>query len=307
MEATEEELARAVRIRDAAIADPEIDTTYLTDWECLQHAMVAKDRVDKALTRMRRFQELRLRYGIQGDGSVEAAMRDFTSHQRLYPRFLLSMVQISSTTLRSTSTAPSKRVSESRFSISNITEDSEEEVTEKQKMTETLDAPHLFCQDMSQVANGKSTEAYAVRFRVLFWLLQAMHCNIPAMRSGIYIMVNVADVTWSNLSLEQDRRNKELFSGKAYPVRVRRIVVWNAYSWVRWFYRIVRRMIPSAIRQRTFVCGDKSDLLETGKGEAWTSQDLPTSWGGTINEDVFWETVLAKLRERYDNASKFSL
>ena len=292
MQATEVELAQATRIRDAATVDPDIDESSLTDWEYLQHALVAKDRVDKALERIRRSQELKHRYGIQGDGSVEAALRDLQLYQRLYPRFLLSLKQVSSKQQQQQSSSNNSNSGDSH------TDDSEEA---------TLDAPHVFCQDMAQVVKSRNEEAYAVRVRVLFWLLQAMHCNIPAMRSGVYLVVSVKNASLNNLSLEQDRRNKELYGGASYPLRIRRIYVWNTSFWIRWFYSLVRLMLRPTVRQRTHFCGNQVDLLAMAAGEAWSQDDLPTSWGGSVSEDDFWDTVRAKLSERYRNAANFSL
>ena len=60
--ATEQELEWARAIRQAAQNDPSIVAAQdISDVEFLHHAMVAKDQVHKALTRLRRMQILKQR------------------------------------------------------------------------------------------------------------------------------------------------------------------------------------------------------------------------------------------------------
>ena len=91
--ATNLEIARAVRIKRAAILDPDVNADKICDLEFLQYAIVAKDDMAQALRRIQRMQRFKQRNGIQRDGSYEQAMRDISMFQTLHPDFFLSLAE----------------------------------------------------------------------------------------------------------------------------------------------------------------------------------------------------------------------
>ena len=66
----------------------------LCDLEYLQHAIVAKDQVDKALKRIKRLQRFKEFYGIKLDGSYEDGIRDLNAFHLAHPKFLLSVASL---------------------------------------------------------------------------------------------------------------------------------------------------------------------------------------------------------------------
>ena len=89
--ATKQEVAWATAIQQAAQADPEIRADVISDLEFFQHAVVAKDNVDKALGRIRRMQKFKEMYGIQGNGSFEQGLRDAARSLELQPGLSLGV------------------------------------------------------------------------------------------------------------------------------------------------------------------------------------------------------------------------
>lgn len=91
MEVTSEEREWAIAIKHAAIADDDIIDDVLTDFEYLQHAFVAKDKVGKAVKRIKQLQAFKKRYGIKLDGSVEEAERDLKALNLQFPGLMVSL------------------------------------------------------------------------------------------------------------------------------------------------------------------------------------------------------------------------
>lgn len=89
MEATEEEIQWALAIKLAAQRDLEIRHHSMSDLEFLHHALIAKDKVDAALRRIRRLQQFKERYGIKGDGSYEEGLREIETFYRIFPQLLV--------------------------------------------------------------------------------------------------------------------------------------------------------------------------------------------------------------------------
>ena len=88
---TEQETKWALAIKQAAQQDPDIHTDLICDLEYIQHAIVAKDKVQDALDRIRRMQHFKTQHSIKMDGSAEEGMRDLATFQRAHPGFFLSL------------------------------------------------------------------------------------------------------------------------------------------------------------------------------------------------------------------------
>lgn len=94
MEPTEQELKWAAAIKESAQKDPEVRDDVLCDLEYLQHAIVAKDQVQKALKRIKLLQKFKEQYGIKLDGSYEEGMRDLKAFQLAHPGFMLAVASL---------------------------------------------------------------------------------------------------------------------------------------------------------------------------------------------------------------------
>ena len=83
----------------------------------------------------------------------------------------------------------------------------------------------------------------------------------------------------------------------------------NTSPLTRWLYKIVLLFLPAKIRKRSVFTGDRHTFLfgKNPTGFHYDPDVLPTSWGGTQEEEKLTESVLTKLRERYNNAEHFRL
>ena len=168
-EATELELKRASQIKEAAEADPDLNTDMILDLEFLHHAIVAKENIALAVQRLKRMQAFKKQYGIQLDGDMEQAKRDiavfFAEHSGLH----LALGALP-------------------------------------------DGSHVLCQDHSKFYASmlNTPEAYAIRFRGLFYFLHAVQHNITAMRAGCHAITDMKEATWRNFNFKYMRQCAQL-------------------------------------------------------------------------------------------------
>lgn len=86
---TEEEIGWAKSIKEAVEKDDKLKS--LTDFEYMAHAIVAKDKTDKALKRIERMQAFREMYDIVGDGNVEDGMQRARAVVEAHPELFQSI------------------------------------------------------------------------------------------------------------------------------------------------------------------------------------------------------------------------
>ena len=388
MDPTEQEREWAMAIKRAAHADSTIEAELISDFEFLQHAIVAKHQVTKALGRIRKLQKFKTDYGIDRDGSFEQAVREWKQFQTvLHPDFILSMAQMKNNHINYSSTKKSSQCSrdeasspsnpqnennshrvngiggkdengdiclpplESSYarpssagskSTENTTHSSstnssgtlcseEEETTFPASSTSSHkrghpcsnttnnndECPHVFCVDLAKAKHAKmnTLEAFAISLRGIFYILQSMSSNIPAIRSGYCHLGDTLGIGAVNFSLQSDRRNAELYS-HAYPVRIRQMVLLNATLPVRIFYSLVKVFATRQTRQTVVFAGDRDEFLYSAAGAQHNQRHgigpymgdvLPHAWGGTIQPNALNDTVVARLRERYENVATFRL
>lgn len=91
MQATATEIAHALAIRKAAAVDSKIHLGDISDFELVQHAIIAKSNVGKALLRVKRLQAVNERYGILAGGSYDEGLRDLSSMIRSFPGLFLGI------------------------------------------------------------------------------------------------------------------------------------------------------------------------------------------------------------------------
>jgi hypothetical protein len=169
---TEEEIQWALAIQQAAKEDPDINVDLLTDLECMQHAIIAKANVTKALARIKRMQQFKSKYGIKLNGSYEEAVRAFLTAKQRHEGFFLSLA-----------TLPND---DTHISCTNYA-----------------------CFMAREV---RSDEYYAVVMRGEFYILQAMFPTLAAIRAGTIMLSDGKGYGVLNYSFKLEERMAQLFS-----------------------------------------------------------------------------------------------
>lgn len=271
-----QELAWATRLKQAAMATPtpengnenDLQVEDVSDWEFLQHAIVAKNDTAAALQRLRNLQAIKQRYGIIRDGSVDEAARDLRTFLQTHPGLYLSLA---------TSKGSSSRT-------------------------------QIFCSEYQhfQAARMKSEEAYAVYMRAAFYVLQASQYNLPALRAGMVLLLDVHGALRYR-SFTTEARARDLY-GKAYPIRIQGVVLLRASVALRLAYRWIFKpwMSPKVRALLDIPPGGASNRNEYLQNKH-TKDALPESWGGDLSVDDFHETILDRLRQRYHMVETFRL
>jgi CRAL/TRIO domain len=90
MDITEEERGWALAIQEALLKQDEELGKRITDFEYLHHALIAKDKVDKALTRIHRLETFRREHGISTQVTAEDAMQVIRKFEASSPGMILS-------------------------------------------------------------------------------------------------------------------------------------------------------------------------------------------------------------------------
>lgn len=273
-EPTEQELKWATAIRDAAVAHPDIHDTILSDLEYLQHAVIAKDQVDKALARMERMQRFKERYGILGDGSLEEGLRDLKAFTAAHPGVILAVEQASSS------------------SAAHVT---------------ACCCAKFFARDIrvQQGSKGKP-ESLAITMRGVYYVLQACHGSLPAMRAGMISIMDNQHCGWRNFNLRVEECVGSLFA-QVYPARVNQVVMLGASWTTRLLYRLLSVLFPKKLRQRHVFFADCEAYLASSSFTKVDHQALPVKWGGLVDAAALEDSLRQKLQARYDLAAKFKL
>ena len=277
MEATKQELEWAVAIKKAAEVDAHVNAHLVSDLEFLQHAIIAKDNVDKALKRLKRMQEFKKQYGIKLDGSHAEGMRDLQTFGTAHPGFALAIGV-----------------------LKNDTTDSE--------LQQQQQAAHVMCADYAQflAKTIKSDESYAVLMRGLFYFIQASQPNIGAMRAGLFVLANGKSAGWRNVSLAMDERVLALLSN-TYPIRINQIVMMNANILLRLFGNFLRMFVSAKVWEKHVFAGPLDDFLRDSPRYSNQPDALPRAWGGSLEANDLERIVSENLQERYALAAKFTL
>ena len=286
---TEQELAWAARLKQAATADDDssgIDVKDVSDWEFLQHAIVAKDNTAAALTRLRNLQALKQRYGIIRDGSVDEAARDLKTFLQTHPGLYLSLATWTTSCTSTTS-------------------------DDNDKNNSLPVGTQIFCSEYQHfnAARMKSEEAYAVYMRAAFYVLQAAQCNLPAVRAGLMLYLDVLGALRYR-SFQTEARARALY-GQAYPIRIQGVVLLTASLALRmayqWLFRPWMSTKVKSVLYMPAVARDEYLLNHVSSSSTTPKSCLPQAWGGDLAVDDFYDTILDRLRQRYHLVETFRL
>ena len=224
MEVSEQERQWALAIKEAATADGEILVENLTDLEFVQHAIVAKSNVKKALLRIRRLQNFKERYGIVLDGSYEQGLRDLQAFHSYVPGFALG------------------------FGCENTQDGS-------QVMSFDFAA--------YRQSNLKTEEAFKLTMRAFFYVLQVSSSNFTAMRAGVRLFGNCQHLSWQHFNAVNEKRASELYSN-CYPMRVVEFAIMQANPLIRFFYTLLKVFLSKKVANSFCFPPDRDAYLKQG-------------------------------------------
>ena len=324
------ELQRAWAIRQAARADSTIDDEALSDWECLQHSIVAKDAIGLALTRIRRLQAFKERYGILRDGSVDEARRDLHVFLQTHPGFYLSLAQgivgesKKKTVASSSSAPPSKVVSSGDTPPSHTISPSQPKptcstasssalnTTEAQSVSSPLPA-QIRCYSYRDFCARRMTtdEALAIYMRAAFYVLNASQHTLTALRGGLVTYIDCSGMlSRVNYAPAVEKEARQLFMG-AYPIRMQHIGMLNVFPLMRWLYHLVAKpfLNPKIVALLRMDSDRDAVLAATAAAHPSASfyKVLPVTWGGRCAVEDFAKTILVRLQQREENVQNFQL
>jgi hypothetical protein len=221
MEPTPQELSWAQEIYKAARLDPEINVARFIDLEILQHAIVAKDNVRKALKRMKRVQIFKETYGIQLDGSYDEGMRSLRTYLDLFPGFFLAVAPLDDQGTHCLCAEWAKFV-----------------------------ARRIKFDD----------ESINVLIRGFFYLLQATQPNTAAIRAGMVYIGDTAGAGRANYSLKVEERVASVYSN-AYPIRIKRTIFMNVPWIFRLFFKAWRFFVSKKVYEGHVYTKDRESAI----------------------------------------------
>lgn len=170
MMATEQEKAWAIAIKSTVEADEKLDN--LTDMEYLQHAIVAKEKVEKALKRVKRMQAYKKKYGIAKDGD------DYEAGWKVIQQFFDQQPGM----------------------MTGIGIDT------KGRLVSCFDYKKFMPKKV------KTEEDWKIFMGAFFYMFQALQPNVAAIRDGTVWICDCKGMGWDNFSLEIEKRGAEFYS-----------------------------------------------------------------------------------------------
>ena len=283
---TTQEVKWALRLKEKALSDEQIKP--VSDFEYLEHAIIAKDNVEKGLNRLCKLQAFREEHGLQGD--LDEAGRDLHIFRTtLCPGMFLCLAQCPVVQHIRTHILPQEGISEQGETVraSNVcSSDSDEKIdlsslkSEKLSEAEPHDStgtsrksvqvypesvvpPHVLCFDMSKVTNARisNNEAHSVALRGLYHCMQIVNCNVASIRAGYSFLGDTRNMGYQNFCPKLERKASRLY-GRIYPVRVRNNVFLNTNWMVRAFYNFIARFLPFKARKFLIFAGDLDEFLD---------------------------------------------
>jgi hypothetical protein len=189
MELTDEETSWAWAIKEALEQDDSELAATITDFEIAQHALIAKSKVQKGLKRIHRLEKFRKEHGIPPTREMEGqdAVKMIQRFEAICPGMMLTF---------------NKEVTQD-FYVST----------------------YQYSAFLPEAI--KTPEDWKTTFAAFYYILDAHHPNIQAMRGGMAMIMEVKGMGWKNFSLEMEKHAAKLYQD-AYPVRIKAMVMLNA-------------------------------------------------------------------------------
>jgi hypothetical protein len=302
MQATEREIQVAYAIKRAAIADPFICDQDVSDFEYLQHAILAvanegkeatqggseSGGVAKALKRIARMAKFKQINGILADGSLEQGLRDVKILSQTHPGFFQGIATASSTK-HNRHFNNDRHFQQQHYSVLCY-DFSKFKALPKSKSS-------------NPVSKSKRKEFYAIVMRGYFYHVQACLLDFDTLRAGYAFIGDCTHTKWDNLWFEAEKRASQLYS-EAYPMRIREFVMTGAPWFVRLLYTLIRPFVSQKTRD---IMNFPAHLSTHLTDREYDLSSVPQAWGGSLSLPEAERTMEERLAERYKNATNFVL
>lgn len=168
---SETERGWAREIKNAMLEENKEIAETISDYEYVQHAIVAKENWPKALKRIKRLHQFKQSHGIPGNYSVDDAFKAIKKFEALVPKLFLAFG--TDWQGRSVSTW-----NYNEFLVKNF---------------------------------KGNADAWKVAFNAYYYLFEAMNSDFAAIREGCVVIVETRGLGWKNFSMEMNRRAAELY------------------------------------------------------------------------------------------------
>ena len=171
MDLTDEERGWALSIKKAMMdADPAFAQS-ISDFEYAQHAIVAKEKISKALRRIRRLRDFKQEHGISRENeTLEAGLELIQRFEQLAPGFFMAFGQ-----------------------------------DEKGGSITTWHYSSFFPKNFEKAQDWRNC------FAAFYYLMEAMQPDIAAVRQGVVFLADCKGIGWRNFSLEMEKHAAKLY------------------------------------------------------------------------------------------------
>lgn len=178
-------------------------------------------------------------------------------------------------------------------------------------VTALTDEQHLVCFSLAKfcMRNLRTSESLAITMRGFYYVLQACHYNIAAMRVGLICVMDGKQFGWKNFNFRVEEHVTSLFA-KVYPVRVNQVVMLNANLALRVFFSVFKLFLPKKMVQRHILYPDRDSYFQQQSMTTTnpiTKNALPVEWDGMVDAAPVQQSIRQKLQARYDLVAKFKL
>lgn len=225
MDITEEERGWALAIKEALTKeDPEL-AAKLSDFEYAHHALIAKEKVPKALTRIKRLDKFRQDHGISTEVTAEDAMQIIQKFESSSPGMFLSFG--------------------------------------KNSGNERPEGTYLSTWHYGSFLpkNYTQPEDWKNCFAAFYYLFDAMQPDLAAVRAGIVMLCDCEGMGWKNFSLEMEKHAAHLYQD-AYPVRIQTMLMWNTPKVFRAIYNLCKPFLSKKVKEAIVMNGKLEDVQQ---------------------------------------------
>ncbi|CAB9516304.1 tocopherol transfer protein-like [Seminavis robusta] len=277
MDLTEQETEWAHAIKEALASKDSELANKITDFEYAHHAIIAKEKVDRALKRIQRLDTFRQEHDIPPATEIHAedALQMIQRFSAICPGIYMAFGKHS--TINSTST------------------EGDGDAKEESHYVSTWDYSAFLPVNIATPEDWKTCVAS------FYYLLDACHPDITAMRNGLVMLTEAQGLGWKNFSLEMEKRAAHLYQD-AYPVRYQAMIMLHPPKIFEAMYALVKPFLNKKIKD----CIQLSGNLEQVQAK-FTKEVLPTTMGGTQTQEDMEQAMLEALKTRYANMASFKL
>jgi CRAL/TRIO domain len=144
-------------------------------------------------------------------------------------------------------------------------------------------------------------EDWKVCYAAFYYLFDAMHPDIVAVRAGIVALFECENAGWKNFSYHLEKHAAHL-TQDAYPMRMRSLVVLHAPTIFTVMYALIKPFLSVKVRNAVRLNGTKDQVLQD-----FPKMLIPASWGGVHTKMDKDRAMFDGLKIRYANMATFNL